>query len=120
MVGWLFWMANSMTSISCFIMTSFVIAMTRLCRFARKPVVTHLLVASVVIASFSVLFLKIGGGALETMGRNSTLTGRTDIWQGLLRVGSNPVIGVLDFRNFWVGENLKRSLGHGWVYSANQ
>jgi O-antigen ligase len=119
MVFWLFWMSNSMTSISCFSMAATVIAMTTLFRFARKPIIVHILVATVVGVSFSVLFLNIGGGALETMGRNSTLTGRTVIWQGLLKVGStaNPLFGT-GFQSFWVGEHLRKVWSMGGLLNG--
>jgi len=51
------------------------------------------------------LFLGIGGGALESMGRNSTLTGRTDIWDALFKVHINPIFGT-GFESFWLGERL--------------
>ena len=117
MVFWLFWMANSMTSISCFSMAASVIALTSLFRFARRPITIHILVAAVVCVSFSALFLNIGGDALETMGRNSTLTGRTEIWQGLLKVGSNPVFGT-GFQSFWVGEHLQKIWSMGGLFDG--
>jgi O-antigen ligase len=112
MVGWLFWMANSMTSLSCFLMAGTVLAATHLFRFARKPLVVLFLVLTVIGTSFSVLFLNIGGGALKTMGRNPTLTGRTEIWQGLLSIDTNPIIGT-GFQSFWVGENLRQVWSKG-------
>jgi O-antigen ligase len=117
MVLWLFWMADSMTSLSCFSMAAGVIVMPNLFRFARKPIVVHILVATVICVSFSVLFFNIGGGALATMGRNSTLTGRTDIWQGLLTVGSNPVFGT-GFQSFWVGEHLRKVWSMGGLLNG--
>jgi O-antigen ligase len=39
------------------------------------------------------------------LGRNSTLTGRTDIWAALLTVHINPVLGT-GFESFWLGERL--------------
>jgi exopolysaccharide production protein ExoQ len=53
-----------------------------------------------------VLFLGIGSGALQTMGRNPTLTGRTDIWKILLTVPINPIVGT-GFESFWLGKRLK-------------
>jgi exopolysaccharide production protein ExoQ len=107
MVFWLFHQADSMTSFSCFIMGSTVIAAMSLSKMARKPGMVHLLVAGLVGASFSTLFLHIGTGALETMGRNPTLTGRTEIWAGLLQFSGNPLIGT-GFDSFWLGTRLQR------------
>jgi len=120
MVFYLFHRANSMTSVSCFIMGSIVIAVTSMTRMARKPVVVHLLVAALVGASFSVLFLHVDTGALETLGRNSTLTGRTEIWAGLLHFSGNPLIGT-GFDSFWLGERLRRVwAAGGQLYGINE
>jgi exopolysaccharide production protein ExoQ len=107
MVLWLLWMANSMTSLSCLILAGTLIAMMRLPRVARKPAVVHFVVAAVVCVSFSVLFLDVGGSALETMGRNPTLTGRTEIWKALQQVGGSSLFGT-GFESFWLGERLQK------------
>lgn len=107
MVCWLFWMANSMTSLSCFILVGGLISMTCIFRAARRPSVILLLVALVICASFSTLFLGVGGGALETMGRDSTLTGRTEIWAIVIRLVTNPLFGT-GFESFWLGDRLQK------------
>jgi exopolysaccharide production protein ExoQ len=112
MVFYLFHQADSMTSLSCFIMGSIVIVVTSLVKMARKPAIVHLLVASLVGASFSALFLHVDGGALQSMGRNPTLTGRTEIWAGLLHFAANPLIGA-GFDSFWLGQRLRRIWASG-------
>jgi len=107
MVFWIFWIADSMTSLSCFIIASGLIVVTTFSKKARKPATLHLLVAAILSVSFSVLFLQVGGGALETMGRNPTLTGRTEIWAHLIQLSANPVVGT-GFESFWLGERLQR------------
>jgi exopolysaccharide production protein ExoQ len=105
MAIWLLLKSDSKTSLACFVATSGLIVAHTFFKVARKRVVVNLLVAAAVVASFSVLFLGIGGGLLETMGRNSTLTGRTDIWEVLLKVPINPVFGT-GFESFWLGKRL--------------
>jgi exopolysaccharide production protein ExoQ len=112
MVFWLFHQANSMTSMSCFIMTAGLIAMISFGRLTRRPALVHLMAGAIVGISFAVLFLHIGGDALETMGRNSTLTGRTEIWGQLLRMSGNPFLGT-GFESFWVGQRLERIWAQG-------
>ena len=107
MVLWLFWMANSMTSLSCFILAGSLIAVTSLVRPAPKPAVVHLLVAGLVVVSALVLFSGAGGGVLQTMGRNPTLTGRTGIWDAVIAVSANPVFGT-GYESFWLGDRLER------------
>ena len=66
---------------------------------------TSALVAGCVGASISTLFLGWGGGALEAMGRNATLTGRTDIWKLVLGMSGNPLIGT-GYESFWLGDRM--------------
>jgi O-antigen ligase len=120
MTLWLFWMANSMTSLSCFLMAGSLMTVTTLVPMARKRTVVHLLVLGVVCVSASTLFLNFGGGALETMGRNSTLTGRTEIWKGLLQISDSPLLGA-GFESFWVGDRLRMIWGmNGYLYGVNE
>lgn len=107
MAIWLLIISDSKTSLSCFVATSGLIAAHTFLKIARKRAVVHVLLAVLVLSSFSVLFLDVGDGVLQTMGRNSTLTGRADIWRGLLRVPINPVVGT-GFESFWLGERLER------------
>ena len=101
MVIWLFSMAHSMTGLACFLMAGAILAATNLSRFARRPVVMHLLVAAVVFASFATLFMGAGSSSLEAMGKDVTLTGRTQIWRLVLGMTGNPLIGT-GFESFWL------------------
>jgi O-antigen ligase len=44
--------------------------------------------------------------AAQSLGRNLTLTDRTFIWQALLNLGTNPVLGV-GYDTFWLGSRLR-------------
>ena len=104
---WLVWTANSVTSITCFVIGgSLMLALSRPA-LARKKSVVHFLVATVVLVSCAVLFLDVGAGVVERLGRNPTLTGRTAIWELVLRNAGNPWFGT-GFESFWLGERLDR------------
>jgi len=105
MAIWLLILSDSKTSLACFVLTIGLITAHTFWKAARKRTVVHILVVALILSCFAVLFLGIGGGALETMGRNSTLTGRTDIWEVLLKVPINPVVGT-GFESFWLGKRL--------------
>jgi O-antigen ligase len=105
MALWLLYMSDSKTSLACFAMTTGLVAAHTFLPPARKRAVLHILVVAVVLCSFSVLFLGIGSGALETLGRNSTLTGRTEMWDLMLQVPINPVFGT-GFESYWLGKHL--------------
>lgn len=109
MVLWLFWMADSMTSLSCFIMAGGVMIAVSQVRSARKPVVIHILVAAVVLVSIFALFLDSGGGLIESLGRDSTLTGRSAIWNAVLSLDHSPFLGT-GFESFWLGRRLQEVL----------
>ena len=76
--------------------------LTFLFRWARKPAFVHAMVFGVLGVSISALFLNIGTGMLEEMGRDATLTGRTAIWHAALSLVQNPIVGM-GFESFWVG-----------------
>jgi len=101
---YLLWESNSMTSISCFAMAAFLMLITDRWSSARRPAVTFLLSASVVGVSALVLF---GGAAsiLQAIGRNPTLTGRTEVWHIVLQFAENPFYGT-GYESFWLGHRL--------------
>ena len=112
MVIFLFRSANSMSSMMCFGMGATVLVVTSLLRMGRRPLVIHLMVAGLVGAAFSVLFLHVDeGAALQSLGRNPTLTGRTEIWSAVLHFAGNPLFGT-GFESFWLGDRIK----HVWAY----
>jgi len=106
MVLWLFVRANSMTSLASFVLASGVMLGTSFPIFARKRAMVHLLVLSTVSFAFATLFLGFGADLVETMGRDSTLTGRTGLWSDLLRMNQQPLVGT-GFESFWLGKRLE-------------
>ena len=103
---WLLWMANSVTSSSCFAIGAILFAATSLSVHGRRVVVMHTLVAALVSAYFFALFLDSGGVLVTSLGRNPSLTGRTEIWSQVLKMAGNPVVGT-GFESFWLGDRLK-------------
>jgi len=104
---WLFLWAHSMTSLFCFVFAVGLVVLTGFSAVARRPLAVHLLVAVILLGSISVLFLGIGSGLLETVGRDSSLTGRTQIWDKVLRMAENSLLGT-GYESFWLGERLER------------
>ncbi|MGD0414459.1 MAG: O-antigen ligase family protein [Terriglobales bacterium] len=113
MLLWLFWMANSMTSLSCFLLASALMAATSFRPVARRTWMVHLMVLAILSVSVSTLFLDMGGGLLQTMGRDPTLTGRTDIWKLVLGMTGNAVVGT-GFESFWLGKRLEKMWSIYW------
>jgi exopolysaccharide production protein ExoQ len=107
MVAWLLWKANSMTSLSCLIMGSGLIILAGMKITRRKPVILHLAVVCVLGLAISALFLNLGSGLVEDMGRDPTLTGRTEIWHLVLGMTGNSMFGT-GFESFWLGDRLEK------------
>ncbi|MBZ5526365.1 MAG: O-antigen ligase family protein [Acidobacteriia bacterium] len=112
MVLWIIVKAHSATALSCFGFGAILILVTGLLPFTRRPLLLNILVAFVLVFAFSALFLNIG--LVENLGRESNLTGRTDIWAAALHLTVNPVVGA-GFESFWIGPRLlqMRSIDEG-------
>jgi len=107
MVLWLFKISSNMTALSCFLMGSTLIIATGLRPFFRKPAIVHMLVAAMISVSTFALFFDPGGGLLTDLGRDSTLTGRTELWSIVLGITGNPWVGT-GFESYWLGPRLER------------
>jgi exopolysaccharide production protein ExoQ len=106
MLSWLLHMSDSQTSLVCLSVSIAILLLARAPFISRRPT-----------AIFSVLLLC--GGALwlldatlglrsalfEMLGRNPTLTNRTEVWDTLRKFEVNPIIGA-GFMSFWAGERL--------------
>jgi len=113
MVVWLLAVVNSATSMSCFIIASLILVITSLRWVVRMPVFIHLLVIGVLSVSSFAVFFDTSGGLVGTVGRESTLTGRTDIWQLVLGMTGNPLVGT-GFESFWLGSRLQKMWSIYW------
>jgi O-antigen ligase len=112
MAIWLLWKANSMTALSCFLIaTSVMVASGH--SLVRRGATVHVLVASVLLVAFTALFLDLGQGVLQTLGRDPTLTGRTQVWDVALQYSGDPLLGT-GFESFWLGERLRRIWSIYW------
>ncbi len=105
MAFYLLWEANSATAFACFFLAGVPMVLTYLFRWARKPAFVNVIVFAVLGVAVSALFLNVGTGMVENLGRDSTLTGRTTIWYFALGMVQNPLFGT-GFESFWVGPRL--------------
>ena len=98
--------ADSATALSCFGLAGTVMILTFLFPWARRPAMLHAMVVAGVGIAFSALFLNLGSGLVEDLGRDSTLTGRTAIWSAALSLVHNPLLGT-GFESYWIGPRLR-------------
>jgi multisubunit Na+/H+ antiporter MnhG subunit len=103
MTLWLLWRGNSMTSICVLAMASALMLLSGRPVFRSHPALVHLLV--LVILGGTVYALFVQPTLVENLGRDPTLTGRTEIWAGVL---SFPVSGLVGagYESFWLGQRL--------------
>jgi O-antigen ligase len=106
LVAWLFWKANSATAVACFLIGAGLIAFTARRGRAARPLVVHVFAAGIVLISLVGVFLAPEVGLLQAVGRDPTLTGRTALWEEVLRIAGDPWFGV-GFESFWLGERVK-------------
>jgi len=107
MVSGLLLIANSMTSLSCFCLANFVLFVIFLPLSRGKKIIVHSVVAFCVLLAIFALFLDSSGSMVQSLGRNSTLTGRTAIWNAVLSTHTNPLIGT-GFESFWTGDRMRQ------------
>ena len=109
MIAFLFVKARSATAASCFLMGVLVMLATKEPRRDERG--NRLFNGLVLIGIFAALILPLAGDPIEfllkSMGREVTLTGRTDLWKSLLDAGTNPVIGT-GYESFWLGKKAEK------------
>ncbi len=114
MVFWLFHMASSMTATASFVMASCLLLVAQSRSVVRKPWLVHAMVVTIIAISAAVLFLGLSPGALQTIGKDPTLTDRTAIWSLVIGLVHNPLLGT-GFESFWIGPRLDRIWGeYAW------
>jgi len=100
-------MANSMTSSVCFAVGAGLMMATSLRFMKRHPAAVHALVLSLLVTSSLVILF--GGSIFHALGRNSTLTGRTEIWAAVIPMAANPLVGA-GFESFWLSPLVHQRL----------
>ena len=99
---WLFKMAQSETSLMAFLLGAMIMLFLGF-RWVNPRQVGAYLVAGIAFVAIAGFGCGLYGDFIHLLGRNTTLTGRTDIWQMLWHWDINPVVGT-GFESFWLGE----------------
>ncbi len=117
--SYLLYLCNSQTSLVCLALASTILLATRL------PVIRARLPAigagvAVIFISFLVLnqFFDVQKTIIHGLGRNTNLTGRTDVWEVLKNVGTDPTIGT-GYMSFWDDESFQTKLPKWVAFSAH-
>jgi exopolysaccharide production protein ExoQ len=113
MTAWLLWKANSATSLGCFLVGSGLLALSGWRGLARRPTLVHVLAVLLVASCLYGIFVAPTAGLVEAMGRDPTLTGRTQLWSEILAMTTDPWFGT-GFESFWLGERAKSLWQRHW------
>ena len=111
----LFGMANCATCIACFIIGGGLILATGLRAIRSRPARVHALCLTIVLVGGGISLFGGQAGVVHALGRDTTLSGRTEIWAAVIPAVPNPVVGA-GFESFWIGPDVQkvyRSL-EGW------
>lgn len=107
LIFWLIHIADSATSLVCFYLGLFFLLFTKL-KFFRKSqrTIDYIIVFSLIIGVIGFGIFDLFVPMTTALGRDATLTGRTEVWETLLSMEINPVLGE-GFENFWLADRLK-------------
>jgi O-antigen ligase len=110
---------DSKTSMTCLLLGAGVLAATRLPLLRQRLRLLGVLAAAVFIGYlFLNQFFNVTGAVLHDLGRNESLTGRTDVWRELLSAGTDPLFGT-GFLSFWDDPAYKYKLPYWVAFSAH-
>ena len=102
----LLFMAHSATSGACFVLGAGLMLATAVPLIRRRPASVHVLVLAMLLCGGLTVLFGGQGEAVKAMGRHSDLTGRTGIWEVLIPMGPNPIVGA-GFETFWYGPRVQ-------------
>ena len=116
MLAYLLYMSNSQTALTCLVVSVLIMLATRLPGIARAPsrVIPAGLVAALVLVALESSF-EIKNQILTLLGRDPSLTNRTELWDVVLSQQTNSVVGA-GFMSFWTGDRMQNiwdALGGG-------
>jgi O-antigen ligase len=109
-------MADSVTSLVCFVLGTVLILATEMQRIKTRPGRVHILVAMIVLAGG--LAMLLGQSTVtNALGRQSNMSGRTEIWAAVIPAVPNPVVGA-GFESFWIGPSARKVWSSlvGWYH----
>jgi exopolysaccharide production protein ExoQ len=116
MNGWLLNMSHSSTSLVSFLTAAAILVFLGLRSVDPRHIGIYFL-GAVLAGVVAEEGFGIYAGVLHLLGKNPTLTDRTLIWQDLLQMNVNPVLGT-GFESFWLGERLN-ILWDKWWWQPN-
>lgn len=112
-------MCDSKTSMICLVLGASVLAATRMPVLQKRLRLLGVLAAAGFLG-YLVLsqFFDVKGTFFHSIGRNTDITGRTEVWAALLNAGTDPIIGT-GYLSFWDNPWYQDKLPGGDSVSAH-
>lgn len=117
MIWWLLRMAQSSTSLVSLFIGVLIVTVVGL-RFVNRRLIGTYIVCVVIACIVAQSTFDAWGQLLQFLGKNETLTDRTEVWQDALNIHINPLLGA-GFESFWLGDRLK-TMWDKWTFHPNQ
>jgi exopolysaccharide production protein ExoQ len=107
MIVWLLYLANSATSLACLISSTGILLISSQASMVKQPqrILTLVISAAAIFGVLDLLF-GVKDIVIVMLGRSVDLTTRVPMWEGLLEMANNPVLGA-GFESFWLGDRIK-------------
>jgi O-antigen ligase len=110
-------MAQSSTCKACFVLGSFLVIVFNMRAIRKRPARVHALCFAILLVAGLTLFLGDEGGIVQALGRESNMSGRTDIWAAVIPAVPNSIVGA-GFEGFWISPRVqifqRKLLDRGW------
>jgi O-antigen ligase len=104
MTIWMLMMANSATSSVCLGLGLFILIAATFDAIRRH--FAPWMLAGIVVAAAMYMAVDVAPAMTNALGRDQTLTGRTEVWEKVLAIGTDPIFGD-GYSSFWLGERLE-------------
>ena len=99
-------LSHSATAVICLLLAILIVVFVGIHPKIKNFILTYMLAGLVLIAAAELEF-DISTRLSESLGRGSTMTGRTDLWGYCLKIQSSPILGE-GFESFWFPERRKK------------
>ena len=117
MAFWLLRQAHSSTALFCTLLGGAIICGTRFAK-VRKKLGMYGVGLGVLLAILQFAF-NLPEFLAQLVGRDSTFSGRTDIWSALLKEGTDPLFGV-GYYSFWLQGDRVARVSEEFFYHLNE
>src|SRR4051812_36491149 len=101
----LFQMANCSTCKACFAIGGLLMFALNQRAFKGRPARVHALCLTLLLVAVGALFGGGQAGVASALGRESSFSGRTDIWAAVIPAVPNSIVGA-GFESFWISPGV--------------